>query len=103
VPKQKHSSVERNRLKRRLRELARTRLLPLLPPVDLVIRTLPEAYGASFATLEREVTKVGERVRFATLPARASTEEAAEHESRERGSSSANPSANLREKPRGNR
>jgi len=71
VPKQKHSSVERNRLKRRLRELARTRLLPVLPPVDLVIRTLPEAYGASFAALEREIGKVGERLSTMHLPQRA--------------------------------
>jgi RNase P protein component len=46
VPKYGHSSVERNRLKRRLRELVRTRLLPALrvgpqrgpqggPPVEL--------------------------------------------------------------------
>ena len=70
MPKQKHSSVERNRLKRRLRELARTRLLPVLPPVDLVIRTLPEAYGASFAALEREIGKVGERLATMHLPQR---------------------------------
>lgn len=63
MPKQKHTSVERNRLKRRLRELVRTRLLGALPPVDLVIRTLPEAYEASFTSLERQVGKVGERLR----------------------------------------
>jgi len=68
VPKQKHTSVERNRLKRRLRELARTRLLPVLPPVDLVVRTLPEAYGASFAALEREMRTVLERLRTMNLP-----------------------------------
>jgi RNase P protein component len=37
VPKYGHSSVERNRLKRRLRELVRTRLLPALrvdPPIE---------------------------------------------------------------------
>lgn len=76
MPKQKHSSVERNRLKRRLRELTRTRLLPLLPPVDLVIRTLPEAYDASFAALEREVVKVGERARSMSLPCREAAPEA---------------------------
>ena len=63
VPKHKHSSVERNRLKRRLRELARTLLLPGLPPVDLVVRTFPESYDASFDTLEREVQRVRERLR----------------------------------------
>jgi ribonuclease P protein component len=70
VPKQKHTSVERNRLKRRLRELARTRLLPVLPPVDVVVRTLPEAYGASFAALEREVGTILERLRTMSLPSR---------------------------------
>ena len=70
MPKQKRSSVERNRLKRRLRELSRTRLLPQLPPVDLVIRTLPEAYDASFAELEREIGRVAERLRTMTLPRR---------------------------------
>jgi RNase P protein component len=35
VPKYGHTSVDRNRLKRRLRELVRTRLLPSLrPPED---------------------------------------------------------------------
>ena len=77
MPKQKHTSVERNRLKRRLRELARTRLLPVLPPVDLVIRTLPEAYGATFAALEREVGTVAERLRTMNLPVRDDAESGA--------------------------
>jgi ribonuclease P protein component len=63
VPKHKRSSVARNRLKRRLRELARTLLLPDLPPVDLVVRTFPESYDASFAALEREVRRVRDQVR----------------------------------------
>ena len=70
MPKQKRTSVERNRLKRRLRELSRTRLLPQLPPVDLVIRTLPEAYDASFDELAREIGKVGERLSTMQLPRR---------------------------------
>ena len=77
MPKQKHTSVERNRLKRRLRELARTRLLPVLPPVDLVIRTLPEAYGATFAALEREMGTVLERLRTMKLPSRDAVESTA--------------------------
>lgn len=72
MPKQKRTSVERNRLKRRLRELSRTRLLPALPPVDLVIRTLPEAYDASFAELEAEIDTVRERLRTMNLPSRES-------------------------------
>jgi ribonuclease P protein component len=54
VPKHKQTSVERNRLKRRLREIVR-RLLPALPPIDLVVRARPEAYGARFDALDGEL------------------------------------------------
>jgi ribonuclease P protein component len=57
VPRYGHTAVARNRLKRRLRELTRTRLLPVLPPVDLVIRALPSAYAASFETLARGIER----------------------------------------------
>lgn len=60
VPKYKHGSVDRNRLKRRLREIVRRRVLqPLgaLAPADVVIRTLPAAYEASFEALERQLTQ----------------------------------------------
>ena len=55
VPKHKQTSVERNRLKRRLREIMRQRLLAELPPIDLVVRARPEAYGARFAALDAEL------------------------------------------------
>jgi ribonuclease P protein component len=55
VPKYGHSSVQRNRLKRRLREIVRQKLLMKLCKVDVVIRARPEAYRASFATLLEEV------------------------------------------------
>jgi len=56
VPRHKHSAVDRNRLKRRLRELVRTRLLPTLPPaLHLVIRARREAYGDPFESLARQV------------------------------------------------
>jgi ribonuclease P protein component len=78
VPKQKHSSVERNRLKRRLRELVRTRLLDVLealPPADVVIRSFPEAYDASFASLERQVEKIAGRLRSTiVVPPRAAAD-----------------------------
>jgi ribonuclease P protein component len=51
VPRYSRSAVDRNRLKRRLRELVRTRLLPVLASVDVVIRARPDAYAASFAAL----------------------------------------------------
>jgi ribonuclease P protein component len=56
VPRHRHTAVERNRLKRRLRELARTRLLPNLPAVDLVVRARPSAYALSFESLAAEMT-----------------------------------------------
>ena len=62
MPKHGQSSVARNRLKRRLRELARLTLLPGLPPVDLVIRARREAYDARFAALAAELARAGERL-----------------------------------------
>jgi ribonuclease P protein component len=55
IPKYKHSGVERNRLKRRLRELIRLEVLPGLAPVDLVFKALPVAYARNFDTLRAEV------------------------------------------------
>jgi ribonuclease P protein component len=57
VPKHKRSGVERNRLKRRLREIVRVEVLPALPPIDLVIRARPEAYEASMTMLRSEVQR----------------------------------------------
>ena len=69
VPKYKRTGVARNQLKRRLRELVRTRVLPTLPPGDVVIRPHPAAYDASFAQLTAEVVSAGERARRALDPA----------------------------------
>lgn len=55
VPRYKHSAVDRNRLKRRLRELVRLEVLPTLPPQDVVVRVLPVAYTRSFDTLRAEL------------------------------------------------
>ena len=57
MPKHKQTSVARNRLKRRLREIVRRRLLPALPSIDLVVRARPEAYGASFDALDAELAR----------------------------------------------
>jgi ribonuclease P protein component len=51
VPRYRQTAVARNRVKRRLRELSRTRLLPADIPADVVIRIRPEAYGAGFPEL----------------------------------------------------
>lgn len=57
VPLHKNSAVARNRLKRRLRELARTRLLPSDLPADIVVRVRPEAYDATFEALTADITR----------------------------------------------
>jgi ribonuclease P protein component len=51
VPRHRQTAVARNRVKRRLRELSRTRVLPLDLMADVVIRIRPEAYRASFRDL----------------------------------------------------
>ena len=58
VPKHKHSVVERNRVKRRLRELARTELVPGLREQaahDVAIRARAEAYRVTFDALRDDV------------------------------------------------
>lgn len=55
VPKHGREIVDRNRLKRRLRELVRTNALPTLTPQDVVIRALPGAYTLTWAQLQSEV------------------------------------------------
>ena len=65
VPRHQHSAVDRNRLKRRLRELTRVELLPALrvrPAVDVAIRARREAYTASVAALRDDVLTVHARV-----------------------------------------
>ena len=66
MPRFKHSAVDRNRLKRRLREIIRTTLLPVFAthaPVDVVVRVLPNAYDASFETLQAQLARTVAAVR----------------------------------------
>src|SRR6185312_11038191 len=61
VPKHRRRIVDRNRVKRRLRELVRTRLLPdLNRRIDLLIRAKPEAYEATFQDLAVDVISIGQ-------------------------------------------
>jgi len=57
VPRHGRTIVERNRLRRRLREIARRDWLPRAVSrgvdLDVVVRARPAAYGASFEALER--------------------------------------------------
>ena len=56
VPRHSHTAVERNRLRRRLREIGRRRILPVLPtPTDVAVRARAGAYAASFAVLATEL------------------------------------------------
>src|SRR5688500_1313618 len=70
VPKHRHSIVERNRLKRRLREIVRLEMLPLMSiPADVVVRTGPRAYEVSFEALRTElIAGVARIVRLLSSP-----------------------------------
>ncbi len=65
VPLYGHSAVERNRLRRRLREIARREWLPLAwgcdPRLDVLIRAREDAYGPSFEELRAFVRQATER------------------------------------------
>ena len=83
VPRYGHSAVERNLVKRRLRDLARTELLPALAArddaarvagtqtptehsLDVVIRAAPGAYSASHDELRLALRRAIERMRQST-------------------------------------
>jgi ribonuclease P protein component len=59
VPRYKHRVVDRNVVKRRIREAIRREILPRLVErnlmVDVLVRARREAYGASFVTLRDEL------------------------------------------------
>ena len=59
VPKHRHTIVERNRVKRRLREILRTEVLPQLTAAgiaaDVIVRARPQAYDAAFEQLRAEL------------------------------------------------
>lgn len=65
VPRYKRTIVERNRLKRRLREILRVEVLPALDGLglsrDVLVRARPEAYGAGFRELNGELVEWVER------------------------------------------
>lgn len=66
VPKHRHEIVERNLVKRRLREIGRTEVLPRLAEaglaMDLLVRARSESYDASYAALRDELTRVVEEL-----------------------------------------
>lgn len=66
VPRHRQKVVRRNVVKRRLREIGRTEILPRLQaagrPLDVMVRARPEAYGASFAELREELLRLTEEL-----------------------------------------
>ena len=63
VAKHGHTIVERNRLRRRLRELARVRMLPEHSRMDVVLRSLPKAYDVDFNALREEIDWISSELR----------------------------------------
>jgi ribonuclease P protein component len=65
VPKHKRSAVERNLLKRRLREVVRKQVLPKLRdatmPLDILVRARREAYLATYSQLQDELIALIDR------------------------------------------
>jgi ribonuclease P protein component len=65
VPKHRHDIVERNLVKRRVREILRTEVLPRLAAcgcaVDVLVRARREAYVASWDGLREELIAWTER------------------------------------------
>jgi ribonuclease P protein component len=58
VPRYGHTAVVRNKLKRRLRELVRSCLLPMNLPLDVVVRARPTAYERTFSQLHGQVEQI---------------------------------------------
>lgn len=62
VPRFGHTAVDRNRLKRRLRELVRTRLLSRFLAIDVVLWAQPPAYELSFGELSAALQGMVDRM-----------------------------------------
>jgi ribonuclease P protein component len=69
VPKHRHGSVERNRVKRRLRDAVRRDLWPVLrvadaqgAPTELVLWATPSSYAAPFEALLADVQRIAKRL-----------------------------------------
>jgi ribonuclease P protein component len=66
VPKHGRRIVDRNRVKRRLREIVRKEVLPLLREagvgLDVLVRARRESYRANYQQLRRELMEVTEEL-----------------------------------------
>jgi ribonuclease P protein component len=63
VPKFGFTVVQRNKLKRRLRELTRQHVLPHAGSCDLLVRARRDAYDAGFDRLREEIHHVAAQLR----------------------------------------
>ncbi|MGH7459801.1 MAG: ribonuclease P protein component [Longimicrobiales bacterium] len=65
VPKHRRTAVKRNRLKRQIREIVRTEVLPRLTcaqvHTDILVRARREAYDAAFGMLRDELVAWADR------------------------------------------
>jgi ribonuclease P protein component len=62
VPKRGRTTVDRNRLKRRIREIVRLYLLGVPVSIDVVIRVQEQAYDARFEELRAQLIDATERL-----------------------------------------
>lgn len=58
MPRYGNTAVDRNRLKRRLREIVRQEVFPDERGLDIIIKTAPSAYSLTFAELRAAVHAV---------------------------------------------
>lgn len=65
VPRHGHTAVERNLLKRRLREIVRKELIPRLQRgdvvLDIIVRARRNAYGIPYEDLRAELIQLADR------------------------------------------
>ncbi len=55
--------MERNLLRRRLREIVRLKLLPATEGIDIVVRSFPATYDATFQQLMTEIETIALKLR----------------------------------------
>jgi len=58
VPLHGHAAVERNRVKRRLRDLVRHHLLDLSRGVDIILKASEHSYTKTFEELQSDVVSM---------------------------------------------